>query len=478
MATTSLKLGTKTNAEGKSQVVVRVTITRDNRPTFKTGVKVSPNWFKNGVIVPPRLGRLNVTERKEAEDAKSSVDGFALRLEKVCSVLSGEMEKVTREAIEDAMTLTKGMDPKDITYKEIEKAKELREQQEKDESVNKSFFDWFNEFIDKRVVSEGRKRGFKVLVRTMYRYESYLRETDNKDFGWDIHTTDAETVEDFFDYMANEKQLSVEYPETFKKLLISYPAEFTPKHKSQCINDRGRNIIIERKKMLRSFFNWLNSEKVTTNNPARDIEIGTGSFSDVYYLTIAERNKIASTQMGSEHLETQRDIFVFQCLIGARYSDLIELRKDNIVMDDGVLCVQYIPRKTITKNTKPASIPLNARAQELIKKYEGTDVKGRLFPFISNQKYNEAIKDILRKSEIERKVAVIDSLTGKQVIRPIYEIGSSHLARRSFIGCLYEKVHDPCIISSMSGHAEGSRSFARYRNINTKVKNDTIKYLD
>ena len=105
------------------------------------------------------------------------------------------------------------------------------------------------------------------------------------------------------------------------------------------------------------------------------------------------------------------------------------------------------------------------------------DPKGRLFPFISAQKYNDAIKVIFRLAGITRNVEVRNPLTGENELRPINEIASSHLARRTFIGNAYFKVQDPNLIGKMSGHVEGSQAFARYRKIEDSTLKDIIKML-
>ena len=68
--------------------------------------------------------------------------------------------------------------------------------------------------------------------------------------------------------------------------------------------------------------------------------------------------------------------------------------------------------------------------------------------------------------------------TQKEEQKPIYEIASSHLARRTFIGNIYKKVKDPNIIGSMSGHVEGSKAFARYRDIDDEIKLDVLKEIE
>lgn len=123
-------------------------------------------------------------------------------------------------------------------------------------------------------------------------------------------------------------------------------------------------------------------------------------------------------------------------------------------------------------------MPLSNTAQTLILKYKGIDKKGRLFPFISAQKYNDAIKEIFTKAGITRDVIIRNARTGENEIRSINEIASSHLARRTFVGNAYKEVSDPNIISEMSGHVEGSKAFARYRNIETDILKNVISKID
>lgn len=64
-----------------------------------------------------------------------------------------------------------------------------------------------------------------------------------------------------------------------------------------------------------------------------------------------------------------------------------------------------------------------------------------------------------------------NTITGEIENRPINELASRHLARRTFIGNLYSKVPDPNLIGKMSGHVDGSKAFERYR----KIEDDTLR---
>ena len=79
---------------------------------------------------------------------------------------------------------------------------------------------------------------------------------------------------------------------------------------------------------------------------------------------------------------------------------------------------------------------------------------------------------MLRLAQIDRKVTIINKTTRKEEQQPICDVASSHMARRNFIGNLYEAVKDPNIIGSMSGHAPNSKALSRYRTINDKIKEE------
>ena len=62
--------------------------------------------------------------------------------------------------------------------------------------------------------------------------------------------------------------------------------------------------------------------------------------------------------------------------------------------------------------------------------------------------------------------------------RPLNEVASSHLARRTFVGNLYKQVKDQSLVGAMSGHGEGSKAFARYRSIDDEMKAGVVGLLE
>ena len=172
-------------------------------------------------------------------------------------------------------------------------------------------------------------------------------------------------------------------------------------------------------------------------------------------------------------LEKQRDIFVFQCLVGCRISDLYRMTKRSII--DGA--VEYMPRKTKDGNPVVVRVPLLTATKEILDKYK--DLPGdAILPLVSQQKYNIAIKKILQHACITRSVVWLNPTTGEPEVRPIYEVMSSHSARRAFAGNMYKNVKDPNLVCALTGHKEGSKAFARYREIDEDMKRDLVSMLE
>ena len=61
---------------------------------------------------------------------------------------------------------------------------------------------------------------------------------------------------------------------------------------------------------------------------------------------------------------------------------------------------------------------------------------------------------------------------------PIWEVASSHMARRVLVGNLYKEVKDPNLIAKISGHVENSRAFSRYRDIDEEMAKEVILKLE
>ena len=331
-------------------------------------------------------------------------------------------------------------------------------------------FQAVDRFINKKRVSEARKGVYISTFHDLKRYQLYL-SSKKRGLKLDINTINAEILEDIEYFMRNEHLLVEKHPWIYENESISIQSRKPRKPRK-----KGNNTICLMFKVLRAFFNWCNEQGLTDNKPFQRYNGRLSEkYGTPYYISLDERNIIADFDLKScPELEIPRDIFVFQCLIGCRISDLFKMTRSNIINDT----VEYIPHKTKDERPQVIRVPLNERAKILIAKYKDADSKGKIFPFPSERAYNKSIKEILKVCGITRPVTVINPTTGKEEIRPINEIASSHMARRTFIGNLYKKVKDPNLVGSLSGHKEGSKAFARYREIDDEIKKELVSLLE
>ena len=228
----------------------------------------------------------------------------------------------------------------------------------------------------------------------------------------------------------------------------------------------GQNAAAHRMKQLRALVYWAGKPYP---NPFEEISMPSEQYGDPYFLTHEELETLAACPL-SPSKQVQRDIFLFQCNVGCRVSDLYALTERNI--KDGWLV--YSPQKTQHATGTIVEIPLTPIAQQIIERYKGVARDGRLLPFITDVCYNRAIRYVLKAAEINRPVIIRNAHTGVYAPVPICDIATSHLARRTFTQIAYAATGDQRIVSSMTGHAPNSRAFSRYSKITREMKQKAI----
>ena len=324
----------------------------------------------------------------------------------------------------------------------------------------------FDKYLEGRDPKLSRTKHYRVLGRILLRYTEYVRLSQPKQskYVFDVKAITTEDLNAIYDYIVGEYKIVEEYP----GILEAQP-------ETRKINQRGGNTITGIMKNFRAFFNWCQKEGHITKNPFEDFEKGEGErYGTPIYLTKEELKQLYAADFSDNpSLEVQRDIFVFQCNVGCRVGDMMRLTKRDVING----AIEYIPNKTIKESAKTVVVPLNTMAKVIVEKYK--DLPGdKLLPFVASQNYNYAIKDALKKAGITRLVTTLNQLTRTEEKRPINEVASSHMARRTFIGNIYKQVKDQRLVSSLTGHSDGSRAFTRYRNIDIDMKQDLVNILD
>ena len=269
-------------------------------------------------------------------------------------------------------------------------------------------------------------------------------------------------------------QILSDYEALSGKHFSSMSAEDLDNLYRMVVNGKSRNYACCIFKALRTFFSWCEKKGTVRKSPFADYRIPAELYGSPVYLSKDDICRIMDTDLSAyPSLEVQRDIFIFQCNVGCRVSDMMRLKKSDVIK--GVL--EYIPQKTIRTQGTTVKVPLNMNARSIVSRYSGTEGDS-LLPFISSRNYNVAIKRILTLAGVDYLVTRLDSVSGKEIKVNINSIASSHLARRTFVGNIYRCVKDPSLVSSMTGHSEGSRAFRRYREIDMDMKREMVGLLD
>lgn len=150
-----------------------------------------------------------------------------------------------------------------------------------------------------------------------------------------------------------------------------------------------------------------------------------------------------------QHLEKIRDIFLFQCYTGLRFSDVISLKRNDI--KDG-----YIEVTTI-KTVDNLIIELNNHSKAILDKYlEGKMFDEIIFPVISNQKMNDYLKELAEMVGIDEPIRETYYRGGKRVdeVFPKYALLSSHAGRRTFICNALSLGIPPQVVMKWTGHSD------------------------
>jgi integrase len=239
-------------------------------------------------------------------------------------------------------------------------------------------------------------------------------------------------LEDF----EKQSKKTIRFTNINKEFYNSFVA-FCIDHKKHSTNTLSRNV-----GLLKTFLNWAVYNHFTYNLDFKKFPSIQRFITTEVALTIEQVQFIYDFDLTNEkRLEKVRDLFVFGCVTGMRYSNYSEVRKMDI--EDNFIRVIDFKDKS-----KKLSIPLNKFSTEILEKYEYQ------LPKISNQKFNKYLKELFRIMDFQNEVKK-SMKYGNEVIDSIdkfYERISSHTARRSFITIMKNKNVPDKVIMSFTGH--------------------------
>ena len=141
----------------------------------------------------------------------------------------------------------------------------------------------------------------------------------------------------------------------------------------------------------------------------------------IIFLEWDELMTVLNAELPYPYLEKARDLFCISSFTGLRYSDLQKLTPADITDD----CITFVTQKT----TDTLHIELNDYSRALLAKY------GNRPPQLSNQKYNNYIKEVGLHCGITTPMKIVRIRAGKREEKtyPKWQLLTTHAGRRTFI---------------------------------------------
>jgi integrase len=176
------------------------------------------------------------------------------------------------------------------------------------------------------------------------------------------------------------------------------------------------------------------------------------------FLTLSEIEKIEHIVFPKdmEQVESVRDMFVFSCYTGLRFSDVQNLTNKDILKSQGEYSIQIRQQKTGEFINLPISLMFKGKSVDIIQKNESDSPEKFIFRRISNQHANLKLKIISVISGINKNLTF-------------------HLARHSFGTNLASATSDGFLIRNLMGHSDIRTSMiyihTSQEQIKTKLKN-------
>ena len=203
---------------------------------------------------------------------------------------------------------------------------------------------------------------------------------------------------------------------------------------------------------LKWFLRWAFKKGVHQNNAYDSYKPKLKSTQKkIIFLTWEELNKLREFEIpaAKQALDRVRDVFLFQCFTGLRYSDVFNLRRSDIKGD-------HIEVTTV-KTSDSLIIELNKHSRAILDKYKDVAFEDdKALPVITNQKMNDYLKELAELAGIDEPVRQTYYRGNERIdeVTPKYALLGTHAGRRTFICNALALGIPPQVVMKWTGHSD------------------------
>ena len=422
MSTINFELSKKVDETKKTQILVRVSVSRSFRVGGKTKIFISPrDWDEK----KQTLRRTSKTEKGEGQR----------EVEEKRTLLNNLQEHISRAIIET---------------KDLEKMETKEERQGWIEYVIASFYDPCVQLVKEKNLTFGEFSKVYVEVRSREEHwkPSIMGHVNQKKL-WDNPAFDK--------LSAVQTQLGIMNPNL---LMDEITGSTLDEYQNFLIGEGFLNSTIRNHMCyFKQILKWAN-ERGYLKHGDDVLKHETPNLEEtkpkaVNFLKWEEFEQLYNHKFmeGEEHLELTRDRFCFACVTSLRHSDMEILKKADFDDYDNPTSFSFVSKKTHDNLT----IFLNKYSRELYQKYRDLPTKdGLLFPPKSNQKMNDNLKVIARRLGFTRDITKMQ-FSGKSRVDETHrlcDVIGTHSARRTFVVHALEMGWSPQLVMSYTGHED------------------------
>lgn len=203
---------------------------------------------------------------------------------------------------------------------------------------------------------------------------------------------------------------------------------------------------------LKWFLRWAFKKDVHQNNAYDSYKPKLKSTQKkIIFLAWEELNKLREFEIpaAKQALDRVRDVFLFQCFTGLRYSDVFNLRRSDIKGD-------HIEVTTV-KTSDSLIIELNKHSKAILDKYKDVAFEDdKVLPVITNQKMNDYLKELAELAGIDEPVRQTYYRGNERIdeVTPKYALLGTHAGRRTFICNALALGILPQVVMKWTGHSD------------------------
>ncbi|RLJ61596.1 phage integrase family protein [Lacinutrix venerupis] len=393
------------NSKKETSILLDYNFGRGNRIKFATGFKVEPRYWNNAKQKVKAVSTIS-----NREEINKSLLNYEAEFISAISKLD-ELERQNKNILKSLLS------------------KIIRKVEKKEQKLLTTFFEYADDYIEKREYQSKHLSSVKLSAITVRSYKQTVSRL--KDFNKQVkYDLDFENIDLNFYYA-----------------FIGYLEKY-----NYSTNTIGKHI-----KNLRTILNRATEDGVNKNLSFKKKEFKTVNEETVsIYLTENEIDALYNVDLSkTPDWELARDIFIIGYYIGQRVSDYNGIKMSQIKVFNSREVLEIIQKKTGAK----VYVPLHKRVRQIM----NNRYNGAFPPRLPDSDINEYIKEAGSKAKILTPITVTRTKGGKTKTIEVEKnkLIVSHSARRSFCTNAYLSKMPVIDIMAISGHST-EREFYKY----------------